>query len=53
MPVSAMDSAWTTLHSQRRLTMSGLEARRGGYLSQQLTRAWPSPVAAGKSQMSR
>jgi hypothetical protein len=53
IPVSAMDSAWTMLHSHRRLTMSGLEARRAGYLSQQLTTAWARPVAAGKSQMSR
>ena len=30
MPVSDMASAWTTLHSQRRLTMSGLVERRAG-----------------------
>ena len=53
MPVSAIDSACTMLHSHRRATMSGLEARFGGYFSQQLTVAWASPVTAGKSQMSR
>ena len=53
MPVSAMDSAWTMLHSHRRLTMSGLVARRAGYLSQQLTMAWARPVAAGNSQIRR
>ena len=53
MPVSAIDSAWTTLHSQSRLTMSGLEASVRRYVSQQLTVAWASPVAAGKSQISR
>ena len=53
IPVSAIDSAWTTLHSHSRFTMSGLEACFGGNLSQQLTVAWASPVAAGKSQISR
>ncbi len=53
MPDSAMDSAWTTLHCHSRLTMSGLVLRRAGYLSQQLTMAWATPVAAGKTQISR
>ena len=53
MPVSDIDSAWTMAHSHSRLTMSGFVDRRSGYLSQQLTMAWPRPVAAGKSQIRR
>src|ERR1035441_7841232 len=50
IPVSAIDSAWTTLHSHNRFTMSGSEARRGGNLSQQLTVACASPVAEKPDQ---
>ena len=53
MPVSDIDSAWTMAHSHSRFTMSGLVFWRAGYLSQQLTRAWASPVTAGKSQIRR
>ena len=53
MPVSAIDSAWTTAHSHSCLTMSGLVAFRAGYRSRVLTMAWPSPVAAGNSQITR